>query len=402
MISVREALELCLERAVPFPVMEVSLDETLGLVLAEDVHSDIDSPPFDKALMDGFAVRSAAVNAGAELTILETITAGQVPTKTVEIGTAIRIMTGAPIPSGADAIVRIEEARINADGSKVRFGISSVSPGERILKRGAAMRRGDIVLRQGRELRPQELGVLAELGKAEVPVRRRPRVAVLATGDELVPVSDTPKPGQIRNSNETMLAAQIQRAGGVAEKLGIAKDTRPDLAAKIQAGLKCDLLILSGGVSAGTLDLVPSELANAGVKELFHQVNVKPGKPVWFGVKEDGEFRSYVFGLPGNPVSSMVCFELFARPVIRRLMGYESPYPDVISTKLTADFHNRGERPVYHPAHYGGARDGHCVSLIPWMGSSDLRATVDANGMAVFPQGDTLYKAGTWIDVIPW
>ncbi len=402
MISVQEALELCLSGAVPFPAELRPLDDALGLVLAEDVLSDIDSPPFDKSLMDGFAVRSADVQSGAEFIVLETITAGQVPTKNLEPGTATRIMTGAPIPQGSDAVVRIEDAKIEADGSKVRFGISSVSSGESILKRGAAMKQGDVVLQKNRELRPQELGVLAELGKAEISVRRRPHVAVLATGDELVPVSEMPKPGQIRNSNETMLAAQIQRAGGVANRLGIAKDNRPDLAAKIQAGLQCDLLILSGGVSAGTLDLVPSELASAGVREVFHHVNVKPGKPVWFGVREDGGSRCLVFGLPGNPVSSLVCFELLARPVIRKLMGYELPYSDRISAKLTADFHNRGDRPVYHPAHFGRSHDVPTVSLIPWMGSSDLRATVDANGMAVFPTGETTYKAGTWIDVIPW
>jgi molybdopterin molybdotransferase len=425
MISVQDALNLCLSQAEPFAVDLMPLDDALGLVLAEDVLSDIDSPPFDKALMDGFAVQSADVNAGAELRILETITAGQVPTKTVEQGTCTRIMTGAPIPSGADAVVRIEVAQISADGSKMRFGISSISRGESILKRGAAMRQGDTVLRKVRELRPQELGVLAELGKAEIPVRRRPTVAVLATGDELVPVAETPKPGQIRNSNETMLAAQIQRAGGVAIRLGIAKDNRPDLAARIQKGLECDLLILSGGVSAGSLDLVPSELANAGVKEVFHQVNVKPGKPVWFGVKDDGDSRCLVFGLPGNPVSSMVCFELFARPVMRKLMGHESPYAEQISMRLAEDFHNRGNRPVYHPAEIISSRQGPSLKLIPWMpgntassslrrtytlrvklvpwvGSSDLRATVDANALAVFPEGDTTYKAGTWIDVIPW
>jgi molybdopterin molybdotransferase len=402
MISVQEALDLCLSRAIPFPVVRMPLEESLGLVLAEDVASDVDSPPFDKALMDGFAVRSVDIQAGVELTILETITAGQVPTKTVDKGTCTRIMTGAPIPNGADAVVRIEDAQIAADGSKVRFGIPSLKAGESVLKRGSAMRVGDIVLRNGRELRPQELGVLAELGQAEIPVRRRPKVAVLATGDELVPVSETPKPGQIRNSNEVMLAAQIERAGGVAERLGIARDNRPDLAAKIQAGLKCDLLILSGGVSAGMLDLVPSELANAGVNQVFHQVNVKPGKPVWFGVREEGETRALVFGLPGNPVSSMVCFELFARPVIRRLMGYQTPHPNVISAQLADEFYNRGDRPVYHPARIDRSFDAPTVSLVPWMGSADLRATVDADCMAVFPAGDTTYKPGTEIDVIPW
>jgi molybdopterin molybdotransferase len=405
MISVSEALDLCLTHAMkmtPFPSELQPLDDALGRVLAEDVLSDIDSPPFDKALMDGFAVRRADVASGAELRILEVITAGQVPTLPVEPGTATRIMTGAPLPAGADAVVRIEDAILNAGDSRVRFSISQVSAGESILRQGAAMRKGDRVLAAGRLLRPQELGVLAELGKAEISIRRQPLVAVLATGDELVPVSETPKPGQIRNSNETMLAAQIQRAGAVSERLGIARDERPHLAEKIQAGLKCDILILSGGVSAGTLDLVPSELANAGVREVFHKVNVKPGKPVWFGVRDDGDSECLVFGLPGNPVSSMVCFELFARPVIGRLLGLDSPFPDRVSCVLSADYHNRGDRPVYHPAHCGRSHDANSVSLVPWIGSSDLRATLDANAMAVFSTGETLYKAGTWIDVIPW
>ena len=402
MISVSEALELCLARAVPFSPEPMALDAALGLVLAEDVLSDIDSPPFDKALMDGFAVRSADVGAGAEFRILEVITAGQVPTQSLEAGTATRIMTGAPIPAGADAVIRIEDAKLDADGKKVRFTISQISPGECILRKGAAMRQGETILKAGRELRPQELGVLAELGQAEIPVRRRPRVAVLATGDELVPVAETPQPGQIRNSNETMLAAQITRAGGVAEKLGIAKDERPDLARKIQAGLRCDLLILSGGVSAGALDLVPSELASAGVKEVFHHVNVKPGKPVWFGIKEADDSRCLVFGLPGNPVSSMVCFELFTRPVLRKLLGHQSPQPQSVKAVLQEDFANRGDRPVYHPAELSWSEEGARVKLIPWMGSADLRATVDAGAMAVFPAGEITYPAGTWIDVIPW
>ncbi len=402
MLSVSEALELCLSQAMPFPVESCPLENALGLVLAEKVLSRQDSPPFDKALMDGFAVRCEDIKTGETLQILEEITAGRVPTRKVEPGTASQIMTGAPIPDGADAVVRVEDSLFDSATNSVRFTISEVQRGQSILYRGAAMRTGDVILSTGQMLRPQEIGVLAELGNATIPVRRWPRIAVLATGDELVPVAETPQPGQIRNSNEMMLAAQIQRAGGVAEKLGIARDERTHLAEKIQAGLGCDLLILSGGVSAGTRDLVPSELAQAGVREIFHQVNVKPGKPVWFGVNETDNSRCLVFGLPGNPVSSLVCFELFARPVIRQMMGFESPNSERISGVLLGEFVNRGERPVYHPAHFGPLQNVPSVQLIPWMGSADLRATVKANGMAVFPTGDHTYKAGTWIDVIPW
>lgn len=405
MKSVAEALALCLAeatKATPFPGERLPLDDTLGRVTSDDIQSETDSPPFDKALMDGFAVQSEDVRAGAELSVLEEITAGQVPTRPVESGTASRIMTGAPLPDGADAVVRIENADFNAAGSTVTFSVSQIKPGESILRRGAALAKGETVLEAGRWIRPQELGLLAELGKAEIAVRRQPRVAVLATGDELVPVPQTPQPGQIRNSNETMLAAQIVRSGGVAEKLGIARDERTHLAEKIRAGLKCDLLLLSGGVSAGTRDLVPSELAAAGVKEIFHKVNVKPGKPVWFGVKEDADSRCLVFGLPGNPVSSLVCFELFTRPVIRRLLGLETLHPDPISASLVEEFENRGDRPVYHPARLHHAEGQARVQLIPWMGSADLRATVKANAMAVFPTGNATYPAGTLLDVIPW
>jgi len=405
MKSVAEALALCLAEATkvtPFPSERLPLDYILGRVTSEDIQSESDSPPFDKALMDGFAVRSDDLRSGGELSVLEEITAGQVPTRAVEPGTASRIMTGAPLPDGADAVVRIEDADFDAAGSTVRFSISQIKAGENILRRGAAMAKGEIVLKSGRWIRPQELGLLAELGKAEIAIRRQPRVAVLATGDELVPVSQTPQPGQIRNSNETMLAAQIVRSGGLAEKLGIARDERTHLAEKIRAGLKCDLLLLSGGVSAGTRDLVPSELAAAGVREIFHKVNVKPGKPVWFGVKEDADSRCLVFGLPGNPVSSMVCFELFTRPVIRRLLGLETLHPDPISAGLVEEFENRGDRPVYHPARLHHAEGQARVQLIPWMGSADLRATVKANAMAVFPTGNTTYPPGTLLDVIPW
>lgn len=405
MISVKDALELCLSEATkgtPFPSERLPLDRGLDRVIAKDALSGTDSPPFDKALMDGFAVRSADIKEGVALRVLEEITAGMVPTQPVEAGKATRIMTGAPVPVGADAVIRVEDADFHSESMQVLFNISHIEPGKSILPQGASTQKGSIVVRAGSLLRPQEIGVLAELGNAEIEVRKQPRVAVLATGDELVPVSETPKPGQIRNSNETMLAAQITRAGGIAEKLGIARDERTHLAEKIQSGLKADLLILSGGVSAGTRDLVPSELANTGVREVFHKVNVKPGKPVWFGLKEAADSRCLVFGLPGNPVSSMVCFELFARPVIRKLVGYESPGSDLVQAALVGSHSSRGDRPTYHPAHLDCSTDHFSVRLIPWMGSADLRATVEANAMAILPSGNTTYNPGSLLDVIPW
>jgi molybdopterin molybdotransferase len=415
MLEVDEAVDAIMDEAVPLPPSIVPLGECLGLIPVEDIVSDIDSPPFDKALMDGFAVRAADVVSGtATLRVVEEIMAGQVASRPVESGEAIQIMTGAPLPRRATAVVRIEDARFDATGELVHLATDPVKPGMNILRKGTSMRRGDIVVSAGRKLRAQELGALAEMGRYEVAVRRRPKVAVLATGDELVEIWETPGPGQIRNSNETMLTAQIRQAGGEPVPLGIARDNREHLGQKIREGLNYDILLLSGGVSAGKLDLVPSELEAAGVEQVFHKVRIKPGKPLWFGVcdsdtgvKANGDaadgFR-YVFGLPGNPVSSMVCFELFVRPVIRRLMGVEPAVPDAIAVPLLHAHKSNSDRPTFHPAclDWNEIDDEVGVRLIRWHGSADLRATVEANALVLVPAGRHMWEAGDLIDVLPW
>ncbi len=411
MLTVHDAVSAILDHVQSFESEATPLADSLGLVLAEDIVSDLDSPPFDKALMDGFAVRAAdIVDGNAILTLIDEVAAGRVAEKTVGPGETIQIMTGAPIPNGADGVVRVEDTEIaeSADGAKlVKIATSPVSAGTNMIHRGTSMKRGDRVLLSGRLLRPQELGALAEMGRHTLAARRRPRVGVLATGDELVPVTEIPGPGQIRNSNETMLIAQIHRAGGIPVSLGIARDERQHLSDRILAGLECDILLLSGGVSAGKLDLVPSELEAAGVRQVFHKVKVKPGKPIWFGVLESGNAASestgcYVFGLPGNPVSSMVCFELFVRTAIRRLLGIEPAVPQPVQVKLTVEHIAKGDRPTYFPAQLDWTPTGPTVAPIRWHGSADLRATVEANSMALFPAGDQVFSVGATIDVIPW
>jgi molybdopterin molybdotransferase len=411
MLTVQQALSVVLEETKPLPPVCVDLAEALGLVTAEEVVSDVDSPPFDKALMDGFAVRSADLaNGEARLQIVEVITAGMTPSKPVAAGHATRIMTGAPLPEGADAVVKVEETRIDADAKFVAIRTTPVEQGRHILKRGASLNRGERVLAAGCPLRPQEVGALAEVGRQRLLVRPRPTVAVLATGDELVPINEKPGPGQIRNSNETMLSAQTERAGGVPVRLGIARDDRAELRQRIQAGLVSDVLLLSGGVSEGTHDLVPSELASLGVRNVFHKVNIRPGKPLWFGVwNRTGNAAgngqggvTYVFGLPGNPVSSLICFELFVRSCLRRLRGIEPAEPRVVSARLAAEHVARGERPTYNPARVSWDGKGLIVEPVPWHGSSDLQATVGANAMAVFPGGDKRSAAGESVDVILW
>jgi molybdopterin molybdotransferase len=420
MLTVAEALAAIVAEVEPLPVQHVPLDEALGLVLAQDAIADLDSPPFDKALMDGYAVRAADLADGrGELHVVEEIVAGQVAARSVGPREAIRIMTGAPIPKGADAVVAVEQTQTGSGSrsDQVTIETTPVAAGRNILGRGASVRAGARVLAAGRLLRSQELGALAELGKGSIRVHRRPRAAVLATGDELVPVHEVPGPGQIRNSNETMLVAQLQQAGCQSARLGIARDNLVSLREKIAEGLKYDLLLLSGGVSAGKLDLVPHVLAEFGVRQVFHKVRMKPGQPLWFGIYDakkpassetpgfsltPPEGRCAVFGLPGNPVSSMVCCDLFARTAVRRMMGLEPAVPQPVRAKLAAEHFCGGNRPTYHPARLEYTEGLATVKVVPWIGSADLCATVGANATVLFPAGETTYAAGTLLDVFPW
>lgn len=403
MLTVADAVDRVLRTIAPLPVRELPLDECWGLHLAADVVSDLDSPPFDKALMDGYAARTTDVASGkATLAVVEHITAGRSPQRQLAPGEATQIMTGAPLPAGADAVVRIEDTHLEGNTVTIRTG--AVTAGQNIARRGTALRVGERVLAAGQPLTASRIAVLAELGRARLLVLPRPRIAVLATGDELVPVAQTPGPGQIRNSNEPMLVAQIRAAGGTPIPLGIARDTREHLSGKIQQGLQADVLVLSGGVSAGKLDLVPSELAAAGVHEVFHKVDMKPGKPVWFGAwnRPGGGPPCAVFGLPGNPVSSMVCFELFVRTALRRLMGTEPAAPQPFAARMHSPFVARNDRPTYHPADVSWTAAGWEARMVNWHGSFDLRATVDANGMVFFPPGERHYHAGDVVEAYTW
>jgi molybdopterin molybdotransferase len=406
MLTVPEALQRVLEHARPKSAANVLLADSLGLVLAEDIASDIDSPPYDKSMVDGYAVRSIDfVNGQADLALLEEIMAGAVPTKAVTQGTCTRVMTGAPIPPGADAMVMQEQTEMTGGSpARVRIRDAMRRVGQNILRQGIAMRRGDIVLQAGRRIRPAEIGLLAEVGKATVFVIPAVSVAVLATGNELVSASERPAGGQIRNSNGPMLLAAARHAGTTAVDLGVARDEKQPLRQKLAEGLKSDVLVVAGGVSTGVLDLVPGTLAELGVREVFHKVRIKPGKPLWFGVVEqENDHRTLVFGLPGNPVSTFVCFELFVKSALAKMAGRNAEAVHrPISARLTSDFAHRGDRPTYQPAvlHATEQSNPPLVAPLRWAGSADLRGLVDANALIVFPAGDRSYSANETVAVL--
>jgi molybdopterin molybdotransferase len=387
MVEVAAALETVLARAAALPTEMVLLYAAHGRVLAEPVASDIDSPPYTKALMDGYAVRSADARAPATLKVIEEVAAGRVPTRVVGSGEATRIMTGAPVPDGADAVVPHEQTR--ADGNAVHVS-RAVAPGEFILPRGREMRAGEVVVPAGTRLTPQAVGLLAAVGRANVRVHRIPRVAVLATGDELVEAVERPGPGQIRNSNGPMLVALASRAGAAVDYLGIAPDNRDGLRRLVARGLDAaDVVVLAGGVSAGKFDLVPEVLHELGVVAHFHKVRLKPGKPLLFGSRDS----RLVFGLPGNPVSSFVGFELFVRPGLRKMVGDAIPGPVFVPLPLAAPFAANNDRPTYGPARLETAT-GLRVRPSDWFGSADLRGLLAADALVSLPAGAVDLKAG--------
>ncbi len=390
MISVDEALALVHQHARRLEPVVVPVEEATGLVLAEPVVSDTDSPPYTKALMDGFAVRAADVAKGARLRITEQVTAGEVGQQPIQAGTAAKIMTGAPIPAGADAVVMIEQTTAGDRDDEVVFVTSAAKAGQNILPRAACMSEGEQVLSPGHRLRAVDIGLMCEVGHTQPRVMPRPVVAVLATGNELVPPDQVPQAGQIRNSNGAMVAALAERAGATVENLGIARDDRDALRTLIQRGLDADFLVLSGGVSAGVLDLVPATLQEAGVVQVFHKVHLKPGKPLWFGTGSGCQ----VFGLPGNPVSSLVCFELFVRPAIAWAAGATADDREQ-SVSLAAAHQHRGNRPTYFPGRLSEGR----VETLKWKGSADQRTLAMANCLVEFPAGDHDYQCDERVTV---
>jgi molybdopterin molybdotransferase len=397
MIAVDEALRIVLEHARPLPPETLPLTSgVLGWILAEDVVGDADMPSFAKSMMDGFAVRAADLTTGtATLEVVDEVLAGQTPHRPVGPGQATRITTGAPLPDGADAVVMVETTRMT-DERRVIVAGKPPSPGTNIVPRAGDLKAGEVVAVAGTVLRPAVIGLLAAVGRTAALLYPAPRVGVLPTGDELVPAGQQPGPGQIRNSNGPMLVCQVHRSGGTPWHLGIARDDVDRLRVAIREGLQAPVLVLSGGVSAGKADLVPGVLQELGVVALFHKVLMKPGKPIFFGTCGS----TLVFGLPGNPISSLVCFELFVRPALRRLRGEADAGPRFLPMPLAAAFRSASERPTYYPARIEVDAAGAKVRPLPWSGSGNLRAAATATALVHFPAGEHDLPAGGLVPVL--
>jgi len=385
----------------PLAVEAVSLLDAVGRVLAEAVVTDRDQPPFDRSTRDGYAVRSADVVAGCGLRVVGALRAGESwRGGSLGEGEAVEIMTGAPVPAGADAVLMVEHTALEAGVLRVAEG-RTLRVGENVVPRGAEARAGTVVLPVGRVVSAAEVAVAASCGAAELRVFARPRVAIVATGDELVELRETPEEWEIRNSNSYALAAMVRAEGGEAERLAIARDTLEDLRARIAEGGEADLLLLSGGVSMGKFDFVEEVLAEMGAEFFFTGALIQPGKPVVFGrlPKAGGEW-TYFFGLPGNPVSTQVCFHLFVAPMLRALAGRVDLAPRFVEATLSEDMKGGARVTRFLPAELVSAWDGVNVRVVGWQGSGDVAANARGNCYAVLPVGVAMFRVGETVRVL--
>jgi molybdopterin molybdotransferase len=392
-LTVEQALEQILVRTQVLDAEKADIRLALGRVLAEPIVSRREIPPWANSSMDGYAVRAADIGSvPVTLPVVAKIPAGSYPEKPLAPGTAARIFTGAPLPDGADTVIPQED--VQADADHVVIG-RAVETGAYVRPRGEDVRVGDVVLTPGRRLGAAEIGLLATLGHSPVQVYRRPRVAVLSTGNELADLGVEPGPGQIPNTNTYSLAAQVLESGGEPTNLGVAPDRLEDIEERIRAGRSADVLISSAGVSVGELDLVRTAFERCGAQLHLWRVSMRPGKPITFGSLG----RTLVFGLPGNPVSAMVTFELFVRPALLRMAGLREVFRPRVRARALEPIPNPGRRRGYLRVTLERDADGWSARLTGEQGSAILRSMVDADGLAVVA-GDTVIAKGDAVEVI--
>ncbi|MHB1399230.1 MAG: molybdopterin molybdotransferase MoeA [Trichloromonadaceae bacterium] len=391
-LTYHAARQQILEQVRPLEAETVPLLDALGRAIAEPLIATLDLPRFDNSAMDGYALRAADSGAGVKLRVTGYLLAGSLERPTVEPGCAVRIMTGAPLPPGADTVVPEEETDGGAAVVTLR---GAAARGAHIRYRGEDVRSGDEVLPLGTVLRPPEISLLASFNRSSVKVVRRPRVAILSTGDELMEVGQPLAEGRIVNSNSWSLAAAVLELGGVPLQLGIARDTRESLREKLAIGLQADLLITSAGVSAGDLDLVREVLAELGVEQVFWKVDIKPGRPIAFAVKG----AVPVFSLPGNPVATLVTFEEFVRPALLKIMGQRQILKPLLRARLQEPVRKKPGRAQFLRVTVRESEGGLVVASSGDQNTGILRTSLRANGIAVLPAERGNYAAGDEVEV---
>lgn len=388
-LKVSEAQQIIIDAVGTMGVESVALAQSLGRVLGEDVRANRDQPPYDVSAMDGYALRNADVaSAPVTLAVIEDIKAGDMPSKTVQAGQCARIMTGAPVPQGADAVLRVEDTQAMSDG-RVQINCS-VKIGNDIRYRGESMRDGEVVLTAGTEIVPGVVGMLAMVKAANIKVYRQPRVAILSTGDELEGLNDAFDANKIPDANSYALMAQVQALGIQPVLLGIARDDPDELRRHLQTGLQYDALLVSGGTSVGVHDYVRPTLQALGVEMKFWRVSMKPGHPMAFGSTD----KTFVFGLPGNPVSSMVCFEQFVLPALRRMMGCPRLHRRTVAARLTHDVKHKHSRTEFVRVTLRSEEGGYAATSTGAQGSGILPSMAKADGLLVVPASSQGLAAG--------
>ena len=397
MIPVDEALDKILSHVLPLGFEKVSLLDALGRVIGEDIYAKRNIPPLDNSAMDGYAlksedVRKASQNHPVRLVVIEDLPAGFISTKTIEKGKAIRIMTGAPIPKGADAVVPVEVTK-KEDGFVLIF--NAAGPGENIRVSGEDVKQGDRVISRGNIVRPAEVGMLASVGRSFVSVYQRPLVAILCTGDELVDVDGDLNEVKIISSNSYTIGAQVKDCGAIPLQLGIAKDRKEEIEEKLRQGIRADVLISSAGVSVGDYDFVKDVMKHLGMEMVFWKVAMRPGQPLAFGTMGGKP----VFGLPGNPVSSMISFEQFVRPALLKMMGCRLIFRRLVEAVLKEEIKKRAGRRYFIRGSISFENNQYLVTTTGEQGSGMLRSMVRANGLIVIPEDQEIVRAGEKVRV---
>jgi molybdopterin molybdotransferase len=395
MINVKAALALILGEARDFGSEEIAIEESSGRILYEDIRADRDYPPFNRSAMDGFALRHQDLASCREFNIIEEVHAGSVAVKKISKGTCIKIMTGAPVPEEADLVIKVEDAiyRLN----KVSFNNTDLKPWTNISKKGEDATKEKILLKKGQGCTPNVISVLAVLGKAKVKVFRSPSVAILSTGNEVMPVGAPILPHQIRDSNSYALKGFLMNYRINVKICLLVKDDKEEIRKAFESVMRSDIIIISGGVSMGDADFVPACLAACKVTNVFHKVAIKPGKPLWFGRTEN---KGVVFGLPGNPMSCQVAFKVFIEPFLRKCFSMESG--QIIKLPLSEDKKKKTKFDEYFPCMIISANEKSELKPIKINGSGDIVSTLNSHGLALHGSDSEDLKKGQEVTFIPW